>query len=61
MRCYQYLLIFTIEFSKKFIVIFMFYESTLIYKQAQTINTLRVYKGQDKAVAATLNKDFYLT
>ncbi len=40
---------------------FQFYESTLIYKQAQTINTLRVYKGQDKAVAATLNKDFYLT
>lgn len=40
---------------------FQFYESTLIYKQAQTINTLRVYKGQDKAVAATLIKDFYLT
>ena len=40
---------------------FQFYESTLIYKQAQTINTLRVYKGQDKTVAATINKDFYLT
>lgn len=40
---------------------FQFYESTLVYKQAQTINTLRVYKGQDKTVAATLNKDFYLT
>ena len=40
---------------------FQFYESTLIYKQAQTINTLRVYKGQDKIIAATLNKDFYLT
>ena len=40
---------------------FQFYESTLIYKQAQAINTLRVYKGQDKTVAATLNKDFYLT
>ena len=40
---------------------FQFYESTLIYKQAQTINTLRVYKGNDKTVAATLNKDFYLT
>ena len=40
---------------------FQFYESTLIYKQAQTINTLRVYKGQDKIVAATINKDFYLT
>ena len=40
---------------------FQFYESTLVYKQAQTINTLRVYKGQDKTVAATLNKDFYVT
>ena len=40
---------------------FQFYESTLIYKQAQAINTLRVYKGRDKTVAATLNKDFYLT
>jgi serine-type D-Ala-D-Ala carboxypeptidase (penicillin-binding protein 5/6) len=40
---------------------FQFYESTLVYKQAQTINTLRVFKGQDKTIAATLNKDFYLT
>ena len=40
---------------------FQFYESTIVYKQAQTIDTLRVYKGQDKTVAATLNKDFYLT
>jgi serine-type D-Ala-D-Ala carboxypeptidase (penicillin-binding protein 5/6) len=40
---------------------FQFYESTLVYQQAQTINTLRVFKGQDKTVAASLNKDFYLT
>jgi serine-type D-Ala-D-Ala carboxypeptidase (penicillin-binding protein 5/6) len=40
---------------------FQFYESTLVYKHAQTINTLRVYKGQDKTVAASLNKDFFLT
>jgi serine-type D-Ala-D-Ala carboxypeptidase (penicillin-binding protein 5/6) len=40
---------------------FQFYESTLVYKQAQTINTLRVYKGQDKTVAASLSNDFYLT
>ncbi len=40
---------------------FQFYESTLVYKQAQTINTLRVYKGQDKTVAASLNKNYYLT
>ena len=40
---------------------FQFYESTLVYKQAQTVNTLRVYKGQDKTVAASLSKDYYLT
>ena len=40
---------------------FQFFESTLVYKQAQTINTLRVYKGQDKVVAATIDKDFYLS
>lgn len=40
---------------------FQFYESTLVYKQAQAINSLRVFKGQDKTVAATVAKDFYLT
>ena len=40
---------------------FQFFESTLVYKKAQTINTLRVYKGQDKVVAATIGKDFYLS
>jgi serine-type D-Ala-D-Ala carboxypeptidase (penicillin-binding protein 5/6) len=40
---------------------FQFYETTLVYKQAQTINTLRVYKGQDKTLALTIAKDFYLT
>ena len=40
---------------------FQFFESTLVYKQGQTINTLRVYKGQDKAIAATINKDYYLS
>lgn len=40
---------------------FQFYESTLVYKQAQAINKLRVFKGQDKVVAATLAKDFYLS
>jgi serine-type D-Ala-D-Ala carboxypeptidase (penicillin-binding protein 5/6) len=39
---------------------FQFFESTLVYKQGQTINTLRVFKGQDKAVASSLAKDFYL-
>ena len=40
---------------------FQFFESTLVYKQAQTINTLRVYKGQDKVIAATISRDFYLS
>ncbi len=40
---------------------FQFFESTLVYKQNQAINTLRVYKGQDKAIAATVSNDFYLT
>ena len=40
---------------------FQFYESTPVYKQGQTINTLRVFKGQDKSIAATVAKDFYLT
>jgi D-alanyl-D-alanine carboxypeptidase (penicillin-binding protein 5/6) len=40
---------------------FQFFESTLVYKQGQAINTLRVFKGQDKTVASSLNKDFYLT
>lgn len=40
---------------------FQFYESTLVYKQSQSISNLRVFKGQDKAVAATIAKDFYLT
>ena len=40
---------------------FQFFESTLVYKKDQTINTLRVYKGQDKVVAATIGKDFYLS
>ena len=40
---------------------FQFYESTKVYKQNQTINTMRVFKGQDKIVSATISKDFYLT
>lgn len=40
---------------------FQFFESTLVYKQSQPINKLRLYKGQQETVAATLDKDFYLT
>ena len=39
---------------------FQFYESTLVYKQLQTVKSLRVYKGQNETVPATLSKDFYL-
>jgi serine-type D-Ala-D-Ala carboxypeptidase (penicillin-binding protein 5/6) len=40
---------------------FQFYESTLVYKQYQTINNLRVYKGQQETIPTTLSKDLYLT
>ncbi len=40
---------------------FQFYESTLVYKHTQTIKSLRVYKGQDKTIAATVAKNLYLT
>ena len=40
---------------------FQFYESTLVYKKGQAVNTLRVYKGQDKTISATLQNDFYLS
>jgi len=40
---------------------FQFYESTLVYKKSQTINTLRIFKGQQETVPTKLNKDFYLT
>ena len=40
---------------------FQFYESTKVFKQNQTINTMRVFKGQDKIVSATITQDFYLT
>jgi D-alanyl-D-alanine carboxypeptidase (penicillin-binding protein 5/6) len=40
---------------------FQFYESTLVYKQFQPVNSLRVFKGQDKTVTAGVAKDFYLS
>jgi len=40
---------------------FQFYESTLVYKRSQTINTLRLYKGQQETVPTTLSKELYLT
>jgi D-alanyl-D-alanine carboxypeptidase (penicillin-binding protein 5/6) len=40
---------------------FQFYESTLVYKDNQTVHSLRVYKGQERTVPAALAKDFYLS
>lgn len=40
---------------------FQFYESTLVYKRSQTINTLRLYKGQQETVPTTLSKELYLS
>ncbi len=40
---------------------FQFYESKLVYKRGQTINTLKVWKGSDNTIAATVSKDLFIT
>ena len=40
---------------------FQFYDATLVYKQAQAINTAKVWKGQNNTVNATVADDLYLT
>jgi len=40
---------------------FQFYESHLVYKRGQTINTLKVWKGADNTIAATVPNDLYVT
>ncbi|HEY0268404.1 MAG TPA: D-alanyl-D-alanine carboxypeptidase family protein [Methyloradius sp.] len=40
---------------------FQFYESTLVYKRGQAINTLKVWKGTERTVAATVPADLYIT
>jgi len=40
---------------------FQFFESTLVFKQSQTINMLRVYKGQVDTVAAVVPQNIYIT
>ena len=40
---------------------FQFFDSTLVYKQGQNINQLRVWKGSDNQVASTVANDLYLT
>jgi len=39
---------------------FMFYERRLIYKQGQTISRLKVWKGHDDVLAATVDSDLAL-
>ncbi len=40
---------------------FQFFDSTLVYKQGQSINQLKVWKGSENQVAATVPNDLYLT
>lgn len=40
---------------------FQFYESHLVYKAGQTINTLKVWKGSEDKLAATVAGDLYIT
>jgi serine-type D-Ala-D-Ala carboxypeptidase (penicillin-binding protein 5/6) len=40
---------------------FQFYESHLVYKRGQPINQLKVWKGQDNLVAATVPTDLSIT
>jgi D-alanyl-D-alanine carboxypeptidase (penicillin-binding protein 5/6) len=39
---------------------FQFFETTLVYRQGQPINSLRVWKGNEKLVNAALAQDLYL-
>jgi serine-type D-Ala-D-Ala carboxypeptidase (penicillin-binding protein 5/6) len=40
---------------------FQFYESTLVYPKFQAISNLKVYKGAEKTVTASVAKDLYLS
>jgi D-alanyl-D-alanine carboxypeptidase (penicillin-binding protein 5/6) len=40
---------------------FQFYESSLVYRRNQAIAKIKVYKGTDKIVAATVTKDLYFS
>ena len=40
---------------------FQFYDSTLVYKKAQVVNFIKVWKGQSNSLAATVADDLYLT
>lgn len=40
---------------------FQFFDSTLVYKQGQSISQLKVWKGGENQVASTVASDLYLT
>ncbi|MDP2247497.1 MAG: D-alanyl-D-alanine carboxypeptidase family protein, partial [Nitrosomonadales bacterium] len=40
---------------------FQFYESHLVYKAGQAINELKVWKGKDNTLAATVAEDLFIT
>ena len=40
---------------------FQFHESQLVYKAGQAVNQLRIWKGIDSILAATVAKDLYIT
>lgn len=40
---------------------YQFFDTTLVYKKGQEINTLRVWKGQSNQVKGTVENDLYLT
>lgn len=40
---------------------FQFFDSTLVYKQGQSINRLKVWKGSESQVDSTVANDLYLT
>jgi D-alanyl-D-alanine carboxypeptidase (penicillin-binding protein 5/6) len=40
---------------------FQFYESQLVYKYGQAVSTLKVWKGVENTIAATVANDLYIT
>lgn len=40
---------------------FQFYDTSTVYKQGQTINQLKVWKGAEEQVASTLAQDYLIT
>jgi len=51
----------TVESQKLLNYGFQFYESRLLYKRGQAVSKLKVWKGQQPELAATLAQDLYVT